>query len=239
MADPKNFLLNSDYPMEKIVFTKKGTVNIATLPNKFSDPYWTVKKLEIPHGMGQPLFISFRFKIDNDTDWRTGSATEDCLGYSDSNYLVIMINNITTGILHYEVFGTWIDDYTAGQTPLINTVETASRFTLNTDLTYRKIVLSGTMAVADPSGVYDIAINHHLGYSPIYQVYFDGLPNEVWQEHSGGMQDYWDIANIGGSPVDASDCFSRATPTGLLIGGHTRNFGEDSARVWYRVFADE
>lgn len=233
-----NIDLTTKYKTDKIVFSKTGSVDISTLPDKFNDGFWVVKKLEIPHGMPRPLFINFRFKIDADTKWRTGGSAEDCLGYSDSTYLTIMINNITTGTLYYELFGSWIDDYDTTN-PLVDVSNIISTKLFDSRLKYRKIILDGSVVVPDAGGgVGSDNIPHTLGTSPTYQVYFDGMPNEVWQSHSGGGQDPWGISNIGGLPADNSDCFVRSTTTDLVIGVHGRNFGVDDVKVWYRIFGD-
>ena len=234
-----NIVLSTKYKTDKIVFSKTGSVDISTLPDKFNDGFWVVKKLEIPHGMTRPLFINFRFKIDADTKWRTGGSAEDCLGYSDSTYLTIMINNITTGTLYYEVFGSWIDDYDATN-PLVNVTNIISTKLFDSRLKYRKIILDSSVVLPGGAGIgsTEISIPHTLGYSPTYQVYFDGMPNEVWQSHSGGLQDPWGISNIGGLAVDDSDCYVRSTTTDLVISVYGRNFGVDDVKVWYRIFGD-
>ena len=217
---------------DKIVFSTTGTVDIAALPY---DSTLVVKKLAIPHGMGRPLFISFRFKINSDISWRTGGSAESCIGYSDSTNLVILVGyGITTGTLQYEVFGSWIDDY-GGATPSITVNNIVGNKVFDSRLTYRKIALQDSVVI--PGNTTATNIPHGLDNSPIYQVYFDGRVGEVWQTHSGGGQDPWALSNLGGEPNDDSDCFINATTTNLVLRGHGRNFS-DNITVWYRIFND-
>lgn len=235
----KDIILSSQIETDKIVFSKEGSVNIASLPDEYNDGYWVVKKLAIPHGMPRPLFIHFRFKIDADTNWRTGGSAEKCIGYSDATNLVILVNNITTGTLYYEVFGSWIDNYDSTN-PLVNIVQPASDVLFDSRLNYRKIAKQGMKEILGDGSLNNIP--HGLTYTPYYEVYFDGRVGEVWQTHSGGVQDPWAIDNIGGSPLDACDCYARANGTNLRVGGHSRvsapSYANQNIKIWYRIFGD-
>lgn len=231
----KDIILSSQIETDKIVFSKKGSVNIASLPNEYNDGFWIVKKLAVPHGMPRPLFIHFRFNFDGSSNWRTGGSAESCIGYSDSTHLAILINNITTGTLYYEMFGSWIDNYDSSN-PLVTIAQPANSIIFDSRLNYRKIKKQGSFTMPDLT---QVLVEHGLTYTPSYEVYFDGRPDEVWQSHSGGVQDPWDISNIGGYPADASDIYARTNLTNLVVKGHSRDFGSDNIKVWYRIFADD
>lgn len=227
-----NISLLTKYKTDKIVFSKTGSVDISTLPEDAS--FGNLKYLSIPHGMPRPLFITFRFKIDADTEWRTGGSAEIVLGKSTATDLVLIMGyDLTIGTIYYEVFGSWIDDYD-NTNPLVNVSNLVSNKLFDSRLNYRKIILQDSIDI--PGDYSIINIPHGLLYSPYYQVYFDGLPNEVWQTHSGGVQDVW---NPDGS---FSDCIVKSSSSNLVISGHGRTYpplyDNEDIRVWYRIFGD-
>lgn len=231
----RDIILSASNYTDKIVFSKKGSVNISGLPDEYNGGFWVVKKLAVPHKMPRPLFIHFRFNFDGSSNWRTGGSSEVCLGYSDATNLVILINNITSGTLYYEMFGSWIDNYD-DTNPLVTIEQPANDIIFDSRLNYRKIEKQGYFSMPDLT---ETLIPHGLTYTPSFETYFDGRPNEVWQSHSGGAQDPWAISNIGGSLDNDADVYVRTNATHLIAKGHGRDFGSDSIKVWYRIFADD
>lgn len=221
MVDFTKIALSSSYNTDKIVFTASGTVSIASLPDEYNSFGTIIKRLTIAHGQTRPLFIDFRFSLDGGTTWKTGGSGEYAIGYSTSTNLNILYFG-STGTFTYEVFGSWIDGYD-GTNPYVEPVQTDAKTYFDSRLRYRKVIGHGHFI---SSGSTPTSISHTQGTPVPYSVYFTSRPNEVWQEHSGGVKNKWlfDFSMV--------ECFSYSTASNVVVETSV------STDVWYKVYGN-
>lgn len=160
-----NFIINSDYPMDMVVFAAEGTVaaNSAT---------------SISHGLS---FVPLCFGVwssDGGSTWKpitemniTGNETLVYL--SSTTREVTVTTQLASSSIQFRVWGLQPADNTARTTPPQFQV---SDFMLNSDFNYSKLVGSAVWTVTATSGT--TLITHNLGYIP-----------EViaWRESAGGV----------------------------------------------------
>lgn len=226
MADPRNFLVSSDYPQDKIIFLYESSMTVTDS---------TIDSINIPNTLGfafLPLLVwsnNSNFSISNTladnayyTSAFTTAAGQSYEATCDSSNINISRYNFSgsTQTVYYRVYG-FPPSGLSNTTDVLGTANSGDRFILDTDNNYMKLFHAGKLTTTDKT------YTHALGYTP--RVLIWGL--------AGGIYTY----NIGGLLVDTDP-----TGAGALTGGVTINTSQiewlnpaSFTEVEYRIYADE
>lgn len=153
-VDPRKFLLNTDYEMDKIIYFKDGNLNVGDY------------NVQIPHGLGfTPLVFgvcSFNSDFSDPRSipysYNTNSTSIAFNVQADSTNITIGYTNTsgTPAKIYYRLYAFEPSNSTATIAP---TNTSAKTFVLNTDYNYCKLYKKGIS-----NG--DSTIAHNLGYVP-------------------------------------------------------------------------
>lgn len=213
-VDPRNFLLNTDYEMDKIIYFTDGSIT--------GDE--TTKTIN--HGLGfAPLIFGTCSTSSNFSDprtipylYQTQSNTISFSAKADSQKITIEFYNFETPSMrmYYRIYAFAPDNVTSTIAP---TASHANKFILNTDYNYCKLCKKGTT-----SGSSNTSVSHGLGYIP--QVL-------AWREQNGEItpneDNYWNDPLFG-------------TPFGIAVGTSTVDFkfaNYSYNKIHYRIYYDE
>ena len=223
MADPRNFLLNSDYPLDKAILLKSDLIT------SFGSFY------SFSHGLSFTPLIVVVWSMTSDftTSYGIGggplSATPfiafDPLcqaAWATSSEVFVQFSNFIGSPVYIRIYGI---EPTTSSADLSFTSISADNFTLNTDYNYTKLLDSGvTDWSSTPSST--VVVAHNLGYYP--QV-------EVWYERPSKIQ-CLGIINTS----DASGYFSSSVDVGTTNVTFIRDpYLAENERFHYRIYADE
>lgn len=211
-ANANKFLLNTDYPIDKVSGTLTGSFTVASAASAFP---------EINHGLGYaPLyFLKWSLTPNFDTSYDEMGVTFNFVQNSaqvDATKLYMFALNLTgaTVTIYYRVVffaPTDIDPDIAG------TQASLDKFALNTDYNYTKIFSEGVTAGGSAT------IEHGLGYYP--QV-------ELWYSRQSDGRMVHIVANDA-TYTDVPRAI--ITPTQLIL----QNGSLISAGRWhYKIYAD-
>ena len=213
-VDPRDFLLNTDYEMDKIILFKEGSLN--------SGQY----DVSLPHSLGfAPLIFgvcafnadfsdprSIPYTNQTSTDFVTfdvsATSTDIKVSYNSSSG--------TPSKAYYRIYAFEPSDVTAS---IPSTSGDATNFILNTDYNYCKLYQKGVINASNVT-----TITHNFGYLP--QVM-------AWRESNGKIF----ASNIADwYSGDIGDTYGvKVTPTEVVL--KFANIGLD--RVHYRIYYDE
>lgn len=168
-TNPKDFLLNTDYELDKIVLVKTGSfTNSVDISHTLSFT---------PLAFGVWSFDS-NFTTTNSlgdsalaTEYGyTPPTTVNCRSFSNKITLKASGENATTATIYYRLYA-MAPPGTNADAP--TTSDLANQFILNTDYNYRKLNATGTFA--QPGQSY----SHNLGYLPqvMAWVQYKNLPD--------------------------------------------------------------
>lgn len=193
MANPRNFIKNSDYPIDQIVLMKSGSVVLSS-----------GSEVSIAHGLPfTPLVLgSWSYDINFTTSYNFQLllyAFADSITLSaDSTNLKLSANFTSTGnkTVYYRIFAFMPSTYTAKVSP--PNISTGWR--LNSDLNYLKLFVEGKINASGGTQT----INHNLGYQPTCI---------LWIENVNGifLHNMDDFETTNGSQI------ARITNTQLII----------------------
>lgn len=217
MADPRDFLLNTDHEMDKIVYYKSGSTLPSGTPSSVGIRYIDHFNL----GFVPLIFAVFSFSEDfSDTRMdHMFSYNDDCVIMIDSVMDGIRIqyaNNDLNKRLYYRIYGFEPSNSTAS---VGKTQKDAKEFIINTDYNYCKLYKKG---IADS----DITITHNFGYMPLVL---------AWQEAPfrvpppSIITPCWQSGAIGSGFPDIC-----TTNTDVKIVGVPEN-----QKIHYRIYYDE
>lgn len=210
----KNTLLNSDYPIDKIIGYSVGSQTVSG--SSFPD-------INVPHGFGfKPLFyIKWSTTPDFSISYEeTGISFNQVSlnGYADNtNIVLIPFNNTLSSVtFYYRII------YFMPSNIDVSNAQTQSSFddfVINTDYNYTKIFSQGISSSSS------VTIDHNLGYYP--QV-------EVWYERSDGRLIHLVDNYVSGSTERPQ---ARVTTSQLIL---TNGGLVTSVVAWhYKIYLDE
>ena len=170
MSKPDDFLLNTDYEMDKIIYFKEGKFT----PGQFG-------RVEIPHTLGiAPLITGVWSKYADFSEPHNFSGVSGIVDPSSNSYVVDTVscasddNKIAltqfsgpiSSQIHYDFYVRLMGFEPSGSHKnLPKTSQNANKFILNTDYNYLKLYKAGAEDVVDSGGMYQpITIQHDLGY---------------------------------------------------------------------------
>ena len=153
-VDPRDFLLNTDYEMDKIIYFKEGTLNAGQYD------------IDSPHGLSfTPLIFGVCAFNSDFSDARgvpyqaltASNSVQFTAAANATNVRVSYINGSgSPSKIYYRLYGF----EPSGSTATVPATSTAAnQFILNTDYNYCKLLSKGT---AGPTAT----VNHNLGYIP-------------------------------------------------------------------------
>lgn len=162
MANPNDFLLNTDYEMDKIILVKEGDFTSTA---------------EIAHGLSYTPLVFGVWSTDKNFDsvntlgWTDDNAqvgyvpvlSVECYATSDKIKLT-SAGNTNNQTLYYRIYG-FQPDSAKGNAP--QTASKANQFILNTDYNYLKLFKSGEFTSPNEE------FTHNLGYIPQVMAWAD------------------------------------------------------------------
>lgn len=168
-VDPRDFLLNTDYELDKIILVKTGDfVETVDIPHDFSF-------IPLPFGVWSTdsSFSSVNalgaFATSSDIA-HTPPLGVVCTAYNDKITLDARGSGYDSTRIYYRLYAFEPSDTTNTIAP---TSDLASKFILNTDYNYRKLKASGEFTQDGQE------YQHNLGYIPQVMVW----SKETWQGH--------------------------------------------------------
>lgn len=210
-VDPRDFLLNTDHEMDKIVYFTSGKLSSSNAP-VYVDNF----KL----GFIPLVFATFSFTEDFSDTRMSWTFTDDLIINLEarSNGVVVRYTNNSdpNQKLYYRIYGFEPSNSTAN---IGGTQKEAKQFILNTDYNYCKLYKKG---IADG----DTTITHNLGYTPLVL---------AWQEAPWANPTPSIVTPIWISGAEDSNIPSiSVTSTTVQISGVPQN-----NKVHYRIYYDE
>lgn len=169
MAILEHFLFNSDYPTDKLVFAKQGTITITRT--------WYANYDILPTGIGAPVYIEGDFRIQGaDEIYPFGEAGTSTgvqsvvvsYMFNDQCYVVpdfFIINEELVGTkVDYRVWG-YCNEQETKNIDIGGTASTAKpKLIIDSDNNYPRFVGDGYIAQGQ-------TYNHNLGYMPIVRTW--------------------------------------------------------------------
>lgn len=237
MPDPttaKDFILNSDYPPEKVVYKRSGTVSVNAHATHANAQMWT-----FPHGLGFAPLCRGAYKWNTSfeplTHWVELGTTYYlsaapmflCAAYSDDTnvYLYIWNQSGASTTISYRIVGFTDPAISASVEPLPSL---GGSMLFDTDKNYLKVVGSGAVDIPINSSSTIHTINHGLGYIPNCYAWVLSPSTNYW----GAVQTENFIGNTGFvSSLVVSSTQLKIDFFAFMTAG--------TARFVYRIFADE
>lgn len=226
MANPNNFLLDSDYPMDKIVFLGEFEIEITSLGEYGYAPFYEV----IPHHLGAIPFCNGVFSIDNwQTTYQVGAAIVEGdfapktfnLG-SDANNIYISGTIDQIGTLKARVWGVFDESTTLGT--VADPTSGVTDFILNSDYNYPRLVKNGLIDATEGTST----VNHNLGYVPFCDVWYYSY---IFPQTGGSPIPAWIIWHENTfDPEQGMDAVVKVDTTKLSLNGY---------EFYYRIYGND
>lgn len=169
MTDPRQFLLNTEYPIEKIAYFNQG--NFISRANSITSSY------RFNHGLlFRPLLkgswsfdANFNTSYDFFDDPYAPNDRITCDLLSTPQEVIFADRNLTRDIqIYYRIFGFVPDDN------ILSCPETSptatNKFIHNTEFNYCKLALSGMADVRNGR----VVVSHNLGFLPQIDIWTEG-----------------------------------------------------------------
>ena len=214
MADPKDFLLNTDYEMDKIAYFASGNFTGTTSfqhNQKFTPLVFGVWSTDQDFSSSNPLGSVAADPDPNANEPLSVEITAD----SNTITLTSYGENKSTTNVHYRVYGF---EPPESHESAPHTSNNAKKFILNTDYNYRKLKASGVFTQNNKE------YSHNLGYIPHVM---------AWVKFQPGFVNGATMPLISAS--DFTEIYVTVT-TNKIIASFPSNFIE---KVYWRVYYDE
>lgn len=214
MSDPTDFLLNTDYEMDKIVYYKSGEV----MPNN-GESYRYIDEFDL--GFIPLVFATLSYTEDfSDTKMNSMIAADGTTislqAFSDGITLDYHNTVNPNQKLYYRIYAFEPSNSTAS---VGKTQKDAKQFILNTDYNYCKLYKKG-IATSNTT------IDHNLGYVPLVLAWQENR----WTNPSPGIV----IPCWFSGAEDSNYASVSVTSSSVTITGIPAN-----AKVHYRIYYDE
>jgi hypothetical protein len=223
MTDSRNLLLDSDYPLDKVVYMTSGTLAVTSFGSESTT---------ITHGLGfRPLMV---FSFSDTSDFAI-SKTNGFLPYgsfeqwgvtvdTDSPTTIRVFGYNTSGVtktIYWRAYALMPSNANVNVSP---TASTASNFVLNTDYNYMKLFDSDYITM--PSSGNTTTVTHDLGYRPRVQ---------IWELLPTGLERL-----VGILTPDTSDTSSnRINLTTTTLTFRRGSSGAEPTNYHYRIYLDD
>lgn len=229
-VDPRNFLLNTDYPLDKIIYMTSGsfTANVT-----FSGTY------DISHSLGFAPLPIMQWSLTSDFEICYEISSSGTVGWesyglsarvlSDNTELRISYYNNTGGnkTIYYRIIGFMPSNINVDVDP---TAIAADNFVFNTDYNYLKLYMSGIMELNTTIGV-STSVTHNLGYIPRVFCWEElGTTESPLIVPMGGGVEYKPIKGEGNGTIVTTTQLTAVSPTGGYY---------QAEALHYRIYYDE
>lgn len=163
-VDPRKFLLNTDYEMDKIIYFKNGSITASQYTDTFAHNLGFTPLIfgvcAFDSSFNDPRTIPFNYQTQQNTIFFNASANSSSITVNYNNY------EDQNSKMYYRIYAFEPSNSAARVSP---TSVHAKKFVLNTDYNYCKLCKKG---IVNSDG----SVAHNLGYVP--QVL-------AWRESSG------------------------------------------------------
>lgn len=224
MVDPKKFLINTDYPLDKVVYMKSGSFSISGVGDTTTN---------ISHGLSFiPLVCgqwSFNSNFSTCYEFYSGTipsqnpallfdVTVEIIATSSQITLTTRKSSSGSATVYYRIFAFQPSD---SNVSISNLASSSNDLVLSSDYNYLKLSTSNYFTMGTDTSK---TITHSLGYRPrvLAWAYWNTLgymfPITLWSDSSGTI--------VGLRVTTSSLVFTN--PNGYSIG-----------KVYYRIYLDE
>lgn len=216
-----DFLLNSDYPLDKVIYQDIRSVAI---------PGYDYNDVTFAHGLGFLPLVSAQWSTASDFSVsynigggpNTGATRSYATGIAADGtniYLTTSNNTASAVTLYFRIYGLMPDNVNAD---VPSTASSGDTFILNTDYNYSKLVTAGRVT-GPGSGTSTSTITHALGYRP--QV-------SIWMTRASRVSPYL-LNQVTATPFDAVT--AHVTTTALVF---TFTSVLEAYEMHYRIYGD-
>ena len=218
VVDARNFLVNTDYPIDKIIYLTSGSMVLDGFPHTIAHGlpfiplvggYWSFSSAfattydfyagDFPSGNPSFLF-AHEVQISSDATNITLNTT-DIVGDSPTFY--------------YRIYGLAPSGTTNDISPIAST---SDPFVINSDYNYMKLYINETYPMGTAT---TYTVNHNLGYKPRIA---------GWYEFFGSTEPILRAGDTGGGAIKAE-----VTNTQVIV---SNDFGLDIPNLYLRVYID-
>lgn len=221
-VDQKDFIFNSDYPVDKIVWLEKGEFD--------TDNYGNFEKT-IAHKLLATPFVKGVWTYDDwATTWMFGSVKISDGAYqvysevgSDSTnvYLSGFVDLNAKKTIKYKIWGVWNESDTYSTEAQATAGQGSTKFLFNTDYNYPRLVIEGYLDKGKTAGfnLDEIPYCDVWGYMDMY---IGGQNKKVWMNwHRDGFGIVYDDLE-----------YVKITTTGITL----RSAANSPDKIYYRVY---
>lgn len=227
----------SGTPLDKIVRVFTGSYSSGNLIAR-SGTFGPIYVHRIPHGLGRPVFCDLLWSTDNATfydngTYNIGGSVQGHIAFSDSTYVYIFHDYVTTGTpIYYKVYCSWIDDYDASNPSVTvqNYGDTNTQY--DSRLNYQKIYTVEEKSIPAGTGAsaYTTSVFHDIGTTPNAKGYFQPFAGEVWPVNGGGASNLFLYDAAQDEAVLSIDSNS--------VDLRVNRFSNAARRAWIKVYYD-
>lgn len=215
-VDPRKFLLNTDYEMDKIIFFTSGSIKASemdkTIDHTLGFAPLVFGVCAFSESFNDPRTIPYNYSTQSNTIAFNIQATSTQIKISYANY-----NDQNTPI-YYRIYAF---EPSTSSARILPTGNLAKKFILNTDYNYCKLCKKGTM-----SGNGQHSVSHNLGYIP---------QTLIWAESSGTIIPI-DQSNSWYDPI-LNEPFGVQVTNSQVISDFPATANYDT--IHYRIYYDE
>lgn len=216
-----DFLFNSDYPIDKVIWTWEGDVPASGYAKT------------IAHGLGAVPFCKGIATTDNwNTTISSGAGTLDASAQNFNNSLDIGSDGTNVYIWWYgtatakvRVWGVF-DETTTQNVDAAPTAQVSDgKFIFNTDYKYPALVKEGTVDVSSAN----VTITHNLGYIPVCDIW-------AYNNSMGGSNKWFDkINNAVITQFNGVDTDVKISSTNIVF--KKASGSPSTTKYYYRIYA--
>lgn len=223
MASPRDYIVNSDYPMDFIVWGGTG--------NSTSSNY-NQTVTTISHGLPFKPLVFGQFSLDNGATWMPMGLYDyfvnkiDIWIESDATNVYVNFTYLASGSKTIQ-FRIWAFAPADADASVVIPASSSNDYRLNTDFNYSKLVKAGKWTIT--TGARQTIFSHGLGYTPEVMVWFEtsnGRIRDAAAQFSGNTT-YWPIQY---TQIDNTALYARFTSTAIGSLNYTA--------VHYRIYGD-
>ena len=240
-VDPRDFLLNTDHEMDKIIYFKQDKLT----PNAYGS-------VTIPHNLGfAPLIMGVwsrtedfanpqKFHLGLYLDPNTNTPVIDSIRCTVTENDILLEQYAVQGNFDYYVRLIGFEPSDSHR-KLGKTSQNARQFILNTDYNYLKLYKSGVEnIVVDPTytGTELITIQHNLGYRPQALFWVENSSQGNYSVSAFDLVKLPSTTTFEGSSQTSQKEMIESYPDRFVIRPPLPQFG-DTHKLHYRIYYDE
>lgn len=178
-VDPRKFLLNTDYEMDKIIYFTSGSITASEISKTIDHTLGFAPLIfgvcAFDESFNDPRTIPYEYITTQNTISLTAQATSTQIKIYYTNY-----TDQNTPI-YYRIYAF---EPSTSSAQILPTSSLAKKFILNTDYNYCKLFKKGTL-----SGNGQHSVTHNLGYLPQTLIWAESSGTIIPIDHSNGWYD--------------------------------------------------